>query len=132
MSLMNIAVPIVAALVEILRSRKEEVAKQTGVSKEAVGQVGDLLEQYLTRDERAMQVVMAEIEKARQHDAATLSAVPIVELLRGLVRPVITLTAFAWYVLARVQGVTLTPEDYALIGGIVAFWFGFRTFEKRG
>lgn len=132
MSLLTVALPIVSTVVDLLRSNKDDVARQVGVSPDAVGQVGDALQDYLSKDEKALKAVMDEIERARQHDIATgVGAPPIVVLLRGLVRPVITLTAFAWYVSARVAGVALTGEDYALIGGIVAFWFGFRSFEKR-
>ncbi|MFZ2587887.1 MAG: hypothetical protein WAZ18_07220 [Alphaproteobacteria bacterium] len=132
MSLISVGLPIVGALMDVLRNRKEDVAKGTGVSVDAVGKVGDMLQDYLSRDEKAMAVVMGEIDKARQHDIATSAkAPPIVELLRGIVRPLVTLCAFAWYVLARMMDIPLSAEDYTLIGGIVAFWFGFRSFEKR-
>lgn len=132
MSMVNVVVPVAAAIVDLLSSRKEEVAKQAGVSSEAVQQVGSVLGDYLNRDQKAMQALMDEMERARRHDVDTRSAEPpLVLLLRGLVRPLITLSAFVWYVLARAYGIPLTGEDYALIGGVVAFWFGFRSFEKR-
>ncbi|MCP5405775.1 MAG: hypothetical protein H6922_06105 [Pseudomonadaceae bacterium] len=131
MSVVQVAVPIVEALIEALSGRRDDVAKQTGVDGGTVEKVSAALQDYLSRDEKALQVVMAEIDKARQHDMA-LKVPPVVELLRGIVRPLITLTAFAYYVGARISGVALLPEDYTLIGGIVAFWFGFRSFEKRG
>lgn len=132
MSLVSVALPIIGSLLDIVRSRRDDVAKQTGVSVDAVGKVGDALQDYLSRDEKALKVVMDEIERARVHDIAMgQKAPPVVELLRGLVRPVVTLTAFGWYVLARMMDIPLTAEDYTLIGGIVAFWFGFRSFEKR-
>lgn len=131
MALLNVALPVVQVLLEIFRDRQGEIAKDAGVSKDVVGRIGQMMEGYLTQDERVNQQVYAEIEKARQHDAATQDrSDPIVNLLRGIVRPVITLTAFLWYVLARAQGVELNAEDYAIIGGILAFWFGFRPFEK--
>jgi hypothetical protein len=132
MSLVTVAVPIISALAELLRSRSADVAQQTGLSKDVVSQVGDAIDQYLTQDERAMQVVMGEIDKARQHDVETskMNTIPLIALLQGLVRPLITLTAFIWYVYARAVGVPLGAEDYAIIGGILAFWFGFRPFEK--
>lgn len=131
MSLVNVALPVIGAVVDFLANRKDEVAQKTGVSVDAVGKVGTALQDYLTKDERALKAVMDEIDRARAHDVALAAgAPPVVELLRGLVRPVITLTAFAYYVGARVAGLELLPEDYTLIGGIVAFWFGFRSFEK--
>jgi len=36
----------------------------------------------------------------------------------------------AWYIYARLNDIPLQAEDYAIIGGIMAFWFGFRPFEK--
>lgn len=132
MSLITVALPIIGALVDVVRNRKDDVARGAGVSVDAVGKVGDLLQDYLSKDEKALQVVMNEIDKARQHDIATgAKAPPVVELLRGLVRPVITLCAFFWYVLARMADIPLSGEDYTLIGGVVAFWFGFRSFEKK-
>lgn len=133
MSVVNVLVPMAAAVVDILSSRKDEVAKQAGVSTQAVQQVGSVLGDYLSRDQKALQSVMDEMERARRHDVDTKGTEPpIVLLMRGLVRPLITLSAFVWYVLARAYGIPLSSEDYALIGGVVAFWFGFRSFEKRG
>jgi hypothetical protein len=128
----NVLVPMAAAVVDILTSRKEDVAKQAGVSPQAVQQVGSVLGDYLTRDQKAQQAMMDEMERARRHDVDTRGGEPpIVLLLRGIVRPLITLSAFVWYVTARAYGIPLSGEDYALIGGVVAFWFGFRSFEKR-
>lgn len=129
--MINAVLPVVKVLLEVFRNRQGDVARDAGVSKDAVSRIGQVVESYLTQDERALASVYAEIEKARQHDVATQDrSDPVVNLLRGLVRPLITLTAFAWYVVARAQGVELNGEDYAIIGGILAFWFGFRPFEK--
>jgi hypothetical protein len=129
--MLQLALPILSVLAEALLSHKTELAKQTGLSTETVDKVSNAVNDFLTRDERAASAVMAEIEKARNHDAATAeNAPPIVVLLRGLVRPVITLAACFWYIYARLIGVELLAEDYAIIGGIMAFWFGFRPFEK--
>lgn len=132
MSILGVAEPVISILADVLRSNKVEVAKQTGVSEDAIGKVGDAVESFLTKDERALQAMMAEIDKARAHDTAMNATAmpPVVLLLRGLVRPLITLTAFFWYVYARAAGIALGSEDYAIIGGILAFWFGFRPFEK--
>jgi hypothetical protein len=132
MSIVMAVGPIMTLIAQLLSQRSSEVAKQTGLSEDAVGKVGQAMAEYLSKDERTAQQVMAEIEKARGHDVATSSedSPPIVQLMRGLVRPVITLTAFFWYVVARLQGIVLGAEDYAIIGGIMAFWFGFRPFEK--
>jgi hypothetical protein len=124
--------PVLAAVVEIFASRKADVAKSVGISEDAVARVGNVVGDLLSKDEKLLAQASAEIEKARQHDVATSGkAPPIVELLRGLVRPLVTLGAFLWYVYARANGIEMAPEDYAIIGGVVAFWFGFRPFEKR-
>ncbi|MCA3244374.1 MAG: hypothetical protein INF43_03590 [Alphaproteobacteria bacterium] len=129
--MLQAALPILSLLADTLLARKTELAKQTGLPETAIGQVGAAVSDLLTRDERAAAAVMAEIDKARQHDIATDSAAPpVVVLLRGLVRPVITLAACFWYIFARLNEVPLQAEDYAIIGGIMAFWFGFRPFEK--
>lgn len=131
MPILPVALPVLGAVAEYLLSRKADVAKQTGLPEETIGKVSAAVNDFLTKDERAQAAVMNEIEKARQHDIATAeNTPPIVALLRGLVRPVITLAACFWYIYARLIGVELTGEDYAIIGGIMAFWFGFRPFEK--
>lgn len=125
-------IPLLAAVVEVFANRKADVAKSVGISEDTVTRVGSVVGEILSKDEKLMAQASAEIEKARQHDAATGgNAPPVVELLRGLVRPVVTLGAFIWYVYARANGIDMAPEDYAIIGGVVAFWFGFRPFEKR-
>lgn len=129
--MLNLAKPMLGALADVLLSRKAELAQQTGLPEDAVGKVSAAVSEFLTRDERAAAAVMAEIEKARSHDVALAdNAPPLVQLLRGLVRPIITLAACFWYIGARLYGIPLGPEDYAIIGGIMAFWFGFRPFEK--
>ena len=131
MPLFNTALPILGVVADYMLSRKADVARQTGLPEETIGKVSAAVADFLTQDERAQAAVMAEIDKARVHDtAANDNAPPIVQLLRGLVRPIITLAACFWYIYARLNGVDLTTEDYAIIGGIMAFWFGFRPFEK--
>lgn len=126
-----LVLPVIQVIVGYLLGRKAEVANLTGLDEKGVGKVGDALQQFLTQDASAQQMVYDQIDKARQADVATSAgAPPLVVLLRGLVRPLVTLVAFGWYVAARATGVTLGSEDYALIGGVVAFRFGFRPFEK--
>lgn len=132
MGMWTSAVPVLSAIGGLLEARKEDVAEKTGLSVETVGKVSGVVGELLTSDERLKEAVMAEIERARVHDASmtAANAVPLVSVLRGLVRPLITLTAFFWYVYARCTGVPMLAEDYAIIGGIMAFWFGLRPFEK--
>jgi hypothetical protein len=126
-----LVLPVIQVIVGYLLARKAEVANMTGLNEDNVGKVGEALQHFLTQDTNAQQLVYDQIDKARQADVATAAgAPPVVLLLRGLVRPIVTFTAFGWYVVARASGVTLGSEDYAMIGGIVAFWFGFRPFEK--
>jgi hypothetical protein len=126
-----IILPVMEAMVGYLLARRADVAKLTGLNEDSVAKVGNVLQDMLGQDDHGQRQVMAEIEKARQHDVATAGNAPsVVILLRGLVRPVVTLAAFAWYLTARIMGLPLSGEDYAIVGGIVAFWFGFRPFEK--
>lgn len=120
-----------SAVQAFLTTKKTETAQKAGVAPSQVEQIGQALQSYLTQDERLQQQILAEVEKARQHDIATrVTHEPIVNIARGLVRPVITFTAMAWYVYARMNNIPLQPEDYSIIGGILAFWFGLRPFEK--
>lgn len=125
----SLVVPGLQALFAFLGSRREKAEEKIDLA----GQVEKALDAYTGKDEKLVAALMGEIEKARQHDAATLEREDkLVNRLRGLVRPVVTLVAFGWYVLARVFGIPLMAEDYAIVGGILAFWFGFRPFEKDG
>lgn len=87
---------------------------------------------FIQRDDKAKALVASYIEQARQHDIATFDkSDKFTNRIRSLVRPVCTLLTLSWYIYARVMGIPLTPEDYTLIGGVVAFWFGVRSLEKR-
>ncbi|PZP39005.1 MAG: hypothetical protein DI585_05520 [Pseudomonas fluorescens] len=132
MSILTMALPIVTAINGLLNDKKADVAAKTGLSVETVGKVSGVVGDLLTKDERVVEAIMAEVDKARTHDAGMVASniLPLVSLLRGLVRPVITLTAFFWYVYARCAGLPMNGEDYAIVGGIMAFWFGLRPFEK--
>jgi len=132
MSLWNVAVPVLSVVNSLLTERKADVAEKTGLSVDTVGKVSGVVGDILTKDEGIREAVMAEIDKARAHDAGMVgaNALPLIGFLRGVVRPVITLTAFFWYVYARCAGVPMVAEDYAIVGGIMAFWFGLRPFEK--
>ena len=133
MSLIGVALPILQAVTGLMNDRKADVAEKTGLSVETVGKVSGVVNDLLTKDERVLEAIMAEIDKARVHDNAMggSNILPLVSMLRGLVRPVITLTAFFWYVYARCVGLEMSGEDYAIVGGIMAFWFGLRPFEKN-
>lgn len=132
MALINVAIPVIQAAVELLKSRRDDVAEKAGVQKDAVDRISGVISDYLGKDEKLLALTSDEIEKARQHDVSTLDkSERVVNLLRGLVRPVVTFTAFVWYVFARAAEIPLGSEDYAIIGGVIAFWFGFRPFDKK-
>lgn len=131
--LIGLAVPVIEAVVGYLAERKGDVARDTGLSEDTVGKVSDAVSLYLSKDERAVAAVMAEIEKARAHDGATnMPGLPVfVAAVRAMICPVITLAAFLWFIYARCAGIGLAGEDYAIIGGVLAFWFGFLPFEGQ-
>jgi len=124
--------PIISQVLGMVRDQKNTIAQKAGVSPDAVDKVTSAIESYISKDERLQQMAEQAINNARQHDTSTYSANDqLVNTARGLVRPVCSFIAIAWYVIARASGIPLTAEDYAIIGGILAFWFGFRPFEKR-
>ena len=72
-------------------------------------------------------------DSAREHDKASYGdhwSGRIVDFFRGMVRPTITFTAFAYFIYMRVEGLTLPTEDYYIIGGILGFWFGGKLLSK--
>jgi len=103
-----------------------------GVAPAAVNKVMDALEDFVNQDDKARKLVEEHMQNARKHDVATFDDGDIAaNRLRACVRPICTFVAMGWYVLARIYNIPLTAEDYTIIGGILAFWFGFRPFEKR-
>lgn len=124
--------PIIGQIIGMVREQKGAIADKAGVSTEAVEKVTTAIENYISKDERVLQMAEQAINNARQHDTSTYNPQDkLVNTARGLVRPVCSFIAIVWYVAARACGVELLAEDYAIIGGILAFWFGFRPFEKR-
>ena len=123
--------PIIGTVVELLRENRETYAEESGVEPAVIDKVGEAIQIHLTKDERQLQRLALEIQNARDFAVQTqVKGHWLVDLARGLVRPVITFTAMGWYVFARVNDIALQPEDYAIVGGILAFWFGMRPFEK--
>ena len=130
--MLAVALPLLTSLVGLLRDRRDSVAQQTGVKSEDVVKISDAFEAFLTKDERALKLASDELQRAWQHDIATqVQDIWLVNFARGMVRPLVTMVALLWYVYARVENIPLQQEDYAIIGGVLAFWFGFRPFEKR-
>lgn len=93
--------------------------------------VGEAFNEYLTKDQKALEQINGFVENARKHDIATFDKTDkFSNRLRSSVRPLTTFAAMAWYIYARLNDIPLNAEDYAIIGGVMAFWFGFRPFEK--
>lgn len=102
--------------------------KDLGITDDIANGVAD----YLKNDKQLEKEMIAEIDKARQHDISTGKNVSkFITNLRGFIRPVCTIAAFTWYIYAKLNAIELTSEDYSIIGGILAFWFGFRSYEKK-
>lgn len=116
------------------------VAKALGVLKNSdkgktLGLTEDIangIATYLQNNKELEKEIIAEVNKARQHDITIGQNVSkFVINLRGLIRPLCTIIAFVWYLYAKLNNIELTSEDYSIIGGTLAFWFGFRSYEKK-
>jgi len=124
--------PIIGGLLGLFRGNKKGIAAQAGVEVGVVDKVIGAVEYYATKDERYQKFVADQIENARAHDIATFDKTDrFSNRLRSTVRPFVTFSAVIWYIYARVNEIVFTSEDYAIVGGILAFWFGFRPFEKK-
>jgi hypothetical protein len=107
--------------------------------KEKGGLVRETLDNFadfVLNDTRAKEVLLEhakleeqKIQNARDHDKASYN-LPVVDIARGLVRPLTTIGVFSWYVYARANGIELQEYDWYIIGGVIAFWFGFRPLEQ--
>jgi hypothetical protein len=89
----------------------------------------DLVELQQSGAIKELEAELADVASAREHDKASYGN-SAVDFLRGIVRPVITLSAFSFYVYAKVEAVGLTAEDYGIIGMVLAFWFGGKFIGK--
>lgn len=129
--MLNIVAPLIGGLFDLLKGNTKDIAQTTGVEEGIVGKVLGAVEAYATKDERLQTMVAEQLDKARQYDISTFDTNDLFSnRLRSCVRPLVTFSAMAWYIYARLSGVVLAVEDYTLVGGIIAFWFGFRPFEK--
>ena len=130
--MMAILAPILTSLLSAINLNKDDLAKKAGVSTSSIQKVSSVLHEYLSKGEKLMQLEQEFMNKAREHDIKTfVEGNNLVNSLRSLVRPICTFVSLAWYVYARVHGIELIAEDYAIIGGVLAFWFGFRPFDKK-
>ncbi|MCK5606049.1 hypothetical protein KAR91_29390 [Candidatus Pacearchaeota archaeon] len=72
------------------------------------------------------------LNSAREHDKASYG-IWVVDFCRGMVRPVITVLSTTLWVVAKFYpeyGIELNNYDYAIIGGVNAFWFGGKFLNK--
>ena len=105
--------------------------KNSGIIKKSELKTLNLLEKEINESKTLNKEISQLLAKVVEHDAGLIkNNSSLVNNLRGIIRPICTLFAFAWYLYAKVNNIELSLEDYSIIGGILAFWFGFRTYEK--
>tara|TARA_Y100001960_G_C14503829_1_gene742972 strand:- start:228 stop:629 length:402 start_codon:yes stop_codon:yes gene_type:complete len=111
---------------------KSDKAKSLGINDVVVNEVSNYIKADKIFEQEIDQHLSKELEKARKHDNDINSQVSSYVInIRGLIRPICTVAAFIWYVYAKLNNIDLDSQDYSIIGGILAFWFGFRSYEKK-
>lgn len=121
---------IIAKAISGFSSSKK--AKELGINDNALDEISKYLKDDLTFNSELEKEIIQEVEKARHHDLLTSKNINnIVNNIRGIVRPLCTLIAFSWYIYAKLNSIDLNSQDYSIIGGTLAFWFGFRSYEKK-
>lgn len=122
-------VAIAAAVAKALSAFKDSAkGKDLGLTQDITNGISA----YLHANKNLEKQIVAEVDKARQHDIAIgLNASKFIINLRGFIRPLCTIAAFIWYIYAKLNNIELISEDYSIIGGTLAFWFGFRSYEKK-
>lgn len=129
---MQLALPVISGLINLFRDNTAQIAQKSGVEEGVVQQVLCAVEHYATKEERYARFLAEQVDLARRHDSGlTAHTSRAMNDLRAAVRPVVSFIAIGWYVYARMMQIPLTQEDYAIIGGVLMFWFGMRPFEKR-
>ena len=122
----------ITGLFSLFSGAASSISKGIGVDEGIVTKVIKGIEHYASKDERVQKFWAEQMQNARKHDIATFDKTDVFSnRLRSAVRPFCTMVALLWYVYARSNEIPLGQEDYAIVGGILAFWFGFRPFEKR-
>ena len=120
-----ITTAIAAALSKFKGSKK---ALDLGISEDIINAVSS----YLSKDIELDKNLTEQIKNAQDHDISIGQKLSkLVINLRGLIRPLCTIVILTWYLYAKLNNINLTTEDYSIIGGVLAFWFGFRTYEKK-
>lgn len=90
------------------------------------------ISKYIETNNDFEKEILKQAELARQHDLKSSEKnSQYINNIRGAIRPFCTLIAFAWYLYAKLNNIELNGQDYAMVGGILAFWFGFRSLDKK-
>ena len=101
----------------------------------ALGKVADVVSEFVEDKDKAnelaikmQEIVNQSVNSAREHDKASYGN-PMVDAIRGLIRPAITAAFSSMYVIAKLVpalGITFSEYDYAILGLVLAFWFADR------
>ena len=60
--------PILTSLLSAINLNKDDLAKKAGVSTSSIQKVSSVLHEYLSKDEKLMQLEQEFMNKAREHD----------------------------------------------------------------
>ncbi|KPJ66530.1 MAG: hypothetical protein AMJ43_07810 [Coxiella sp. DG_40] len=144
---------LVGGVFEVVKGCASGIAKATGLDETVVSNVITGVSTYIEKDEIAKEkvqtLISSELDKARQHELAFYSKSDKAgNFIRTITRPVVTMASigclFAMKIICVLSMLndpekisslvkdfpdaklmfTLTTYDYAIVGGILAFWFG--------
>ena len=89
----------------------------------------DKRNEFLTKQEA---LVNDMVKSAREHDKASYG-IKLVDIIRGLIRPIITVEFSTMYIVAKLvpsAGIEFNEYDYAILGVVLTFWFGDRVIKN--
>ena len=110
------------------------------IAKGLISPVSDIVKEFVSDKDKAMALeakltmFFAEtINDAREHDKASYGSTwqgRTVDFMRGMVRPLITYGAGAYFIYAKMNKLPIPDQEYAIIAGVFVFWFGGRMLSK--
>ncbi len=124
-------IPIISDVLQLVDTAVDKIFPDADKKEEIKSKLKLTLLQQALEEKR---LVFQDLENARElyrEELREQGVSTFVKNLRALVRPVIAFSSIGFYIGAKVNGIQLTEFDYYLIGGVFAFYFGLRTFEKR-
>jgi len=125
------ALPAVASMVKSVGAGVMSVLRSTGVLPPDPKEQAKIQQEIEELTLKRATVMISDLQSARLLAAEEVKGAPaVLRVIAGLIRPGLAALTGVLYALAKFKQFPLNEWDYYLIGGVFAFYFGFRFLEK--